>query len=61
MTGMIFKEMDFSEFYSRLSFTPTSAQRRAVEEAARDMYSGRPMNRLIQGDVGSGKTLVAAA
>jgi len=52
---------DFREFYGALAFNPTGAQKRAVCEAARDMASNRPMNRLVQGDVGSGKTLVAAA
>ena len=49
------------EFLSRLPFTPTGAQAWAVEEAARDMSSPLPMRRLLQGDVGSGKTAVAAA
>jgi len=48
-------------FYASLPFSPTKAQRRAVEEALGDMASGTPMIRLVQGDVGSGKTLVAAA
>lgn len=55
-------ERDFSEeYFSHLPFSPTGAQRRAVKEAVRDMMSGRQMNRLLQGDVGSGKTAVAAA
>lgn len=55
-------ERDFSEeYFSHLHFSPTGAQRRAVKEAMRDMMSGRQMNRLLQGDVGSGKTAVAAA
>jgi len=49
------------EFLSRLPFTPTQAQARAVREAADDMSDPRPMRRLLQGDVGSGKTAVAAA
>lgn len=49
------------EFYASLKFAPTTAQRRAVKECMADMASGRVMNRLIEGDVGSGKTLVAAA
>ncbi len=55
-------ERDFSEeYFSHLPFSPTGAQRRAVKEAMRDMMSGRQMNRLLQGDVGSGKTAVASA
>lgn len=53
---------DFTnEFYSLLPFTPTSAQQRAVADCIEDMQSDRMMNRLIQGDVGSGKTAVAGA
>lgn len=53
---------DYSaEFEALLPFTMTGAQRRAVREAIGDMQSGEPMNRLLQGDVGSGKTAVAAA
>ncbi len=48
------------EFLALLPFTPTDAQLRVMDEAAADMASGRPMNRLVQGDVGSGKTAVAA-
>ncbi len=48
-------------FWELLPFSPTNAQKRAAEEAVQDMQSGFPMNRLIQGDVGSGKTAVAAA
>jgi ATP-dependent DNA helicase RecG len=43
-----------------LSFLPTRAQERAAGDIRRDLLSGRPMRRLLQGDVGSGKTLVAA-
>ena len=50
-----------SEFLTQLPFTPTGAQARAVAEAAQAMASPQPMYRLLQGDVGSGKTAVAAA
>lgn len=49
------------EFLSSLPFTPTDAQRRAVAECARDLQHTKPMSRLLQGDVGAGKTAVAAA
>ena len=52
---------DVKEFYAALPFSPTRAQWRAADEALRDMASGKRMSRLLQGDVGSGKTLVAAA
>lgn len=49
------------EFASRLPFPMTGAQKRAVAECMTDLRSGRAMKRLLQGDVGSGKTAVAAA
>lgn len=49
------------EFYSLLPFTPTNAQKRAINDCISDMMSDESMNRLIQGDVGSGKTAVAGA
>ena len=52
---------DPEEFYRGLPFAPTGAQKRAVEDCFRDLCGGSRMNRLVQGDVGSGKTLVAAA
>ena len=60
-TGISLKPMSMEPFWSALPFSPTGAQRKAVDEAIADMTSGRPMSRLLQGDVGSGKTLVAAA
>ncbi len=48
-------------FYDALPFAPTQAQRRAIQELTEDMCRPTPANRLVQGDVGSGKTLVAAA
>lgn len=53
---------DFTnEFLTALPFKPTGAQSRAIADCIADMKSERSMNRLIQGDVGSGKTAVAAA
>ncbi len=60
-SGFIIKNVDLTEFENNLSFSLTGAQKRAVNEALADMSSGKPMNRLIQGDVGSGKTAAAAA
>ncbi len=60
--GYIFEKVGevFHSFYSRnLPFELTNAQKRVLKEIRRDVGSGRQMNRLLQGDVGSGKTLVA--
>ncbi|MBQ8921873.1 MAG: ATP-dependent DNA helicase RecG [Oscillospiraceae bacterium] len=52
---------DLSAFYAGLPFSLTKAQQHAIEVICRDLCASRPMNRLLQGDVGSGKTVVAAA
>ena len=56
-----YAQRDLSPFYQRLPFTLTGAQQRAIREITEDLGKGVPMNRLVQGDVGSGKTMVAAA
>ncbi len=52
---------ELKSLYDSLPFAPTAAQRRVIGEIAGDLAQARPMLRLVQGDVGSGKTLVAAA
>ena len=52
---------DLAPFWRSLPYPPTGAQRRSTEEIVADLCGDMPMNRLLQGDVGSGKTLVAAA
>ncbi len=56
-----FANLNLPPFYAALPFRLTGAQDTAIREIAADFQSGRPMNRLVQGDVGSGKTMVAAA
>ena len=60
-TGAPMRPLDPEPFWASLPFSPTDAQRRAVGEILTDMAGDTSMNRLLQGDVGSGKTLVAAA
>ena len=60
-TGAPMQKLDPEPFWATLPFSPTGAQRRAVEEILTDMAGETSLNRLLQGDVGSGKTLVAAA
>ena len=61
VAGKQCKKVDLSPFFTSLPFSLTGAQRRAIDDVARDLTGERPMNRLVQGDVGSGKTMVAAA
>ena len=60
-TGAPMQLADPAPFWQSLPFSPTHAQRRAVDEILTDLAGETSMNRLLQGDVGSGKTLVAAA
>ena len=60
-TGAPMQRLDPAPFWASLPFSPTGAQRRAVDEILTDLSGSASMNRLLQGDVGSGKTLVAAA
>ena len=56
-----YENTDLTPFMAALPFSLTGAQRRAIDEIMADFRRGTPMNRLVQGDVGSGKTMVAAA
>ena len=61
VTSAPMRPVDLETFWRSLPYAPTGAQRRSAEEITRDLCAEAPMNRLLQGDVGSGKTLVAAA
>lgn len=59
--GLPVQQADIEDFWAAMPFSPTGAQRKAVRQSIEDLHSDKAMNRLVQGDVGSGKTLVAAA
>ena len=58
--GIRFTDKDITPFLSSLPFTLTNAQKKVTDEILSDLSSGTVMNRLVQGDVGSGKTVIAA-
>ena len=58
--GLPFEQFPEEDFLNLLPFSLTGAQRRVIGEMTADLCSGSPMNRLVQGDVGSGKTMLAA-
>jgi ATP-dependent DNA helicase RecG len=60
-TGLAFADRSIEPFEQALPFALTGAQKRAIGEILDDLAGGAPMNRLVQGDVGSGKTMIAAA
>ncbi len=60
-TNFMLENCNLDDFFKSLPFSPTGAQMRSINEITHNFKSNTPMNRLLQGDVGSGKTLVAAA
>ncbi len=60
-TCPVYSDRDLSAFYDALPFRLTGAQDKVIGQILEDFCRGTPMNRLVQGDVGSGKTMVAAA
>ena len=60
-TSYVCGKADLQPFFEQLPFTLTGAQQRAIDQVRQDLAKNTPMNRLVQGDVGSGKTMVAAA
>ncbi len=59
--GSILQDVSLNEFYNSLPFELTNSQKSAINDCALDMQKKSPMSRLVQGDVGSGKTVIAAA
>lgn len=60
-TGCVMESTDIPEFYENIPFELTKGQIKAIGDISNDMCKGYPMNRLVQGDVGSGKTMVSIA